>query len=180
MPSFFEIAILKLKAFGFFKFLLPFILTAAIIYGLLRKSQLFGEPDKNVAVNATIAFTVSLFVWAAPIILGIDIERNLAAFWIQGLSVSLIIIVGLMLASMFFPPDLAKQLTEHMKGKNWFWAGLIIVGIFVGGVLLLTSGLYVVLFPKGTGVALSSDIFITLGVLIILGLIIGWIAQVGK
>lgn len=179
MPTFFETAILKLQSLGFFTFLLPFILTAAIIYGGLRRAQLFGEPERNVAVNAVVAFVISLFVWAAPIILGIDIETKLSAFFIQGFSVSLIVIIALVLAGMFFPPDLAKSLSDRIKTPV-FWGGIIIVALIVGGVILVSSGLATVLFPKGIGINFSSDLVVSMAVLIALVVSVAFIVRAAK
>ncbi len=179
MPTFFETAILKLQSLGFFTFLLPFILTAAIIYGGLRRAQLFGDPDKNVAVNAIVSFVISLFVWAAPIILGIDIETKLSAFFIQGFSVSLIVIIALVLAGMFFPPDLAKNLSDKIKAPV-FWGGIIIVALIVGGVILVSSGLATVLFPKGIGINFSSDLVVSMAVLIALVVSVAFIVRAAK
>lgn len=160
MSSVFEIAILKLQALGFFQFLLPFILTSAIIYGGLRRAQLFGDADKTVAVNAVIALVVSLFVWAAPIILGINVEAKLSTFFIQGFSVSLVVLFGLIFASMFFEPDIAKRLSEKMK-SSYFWGAVIVVALITGIVILVSSGLATILFPKGIGVKLSSNVIVT-------------------
>lgn len=176
MPTFFEIAIQKLQELGFFKFLLPFILTAAIIYGGLRRAQLFGDPDKNIAVNGIIAFVISLFVWAAPVILGIDIEAKLTSFFIQGFSVTLIALIALVLAGFVFPPDLAKSLGDRIKAGA-FWGGVIIFFLIVGGVILVSSGLATVLFPK---ITIPSDIFITLAVLILLAVGIAVIVRTAK
>lgn len=177
MPTVFEIAILKLQGLGFFQFLLPFILTAAIIYGGLRRAQLFGESEKNVAVNAVVAFVISLFVWAAPIILGIDIETKLSAFFIQGFSVSLIVLIALVLAGMFFPPDLAKNLSEKMK-SSVFWGGIIIVALIVGGVIMVSSGLATIIFPRGIDISFSSTFFSTILVLAVFVAIIAVIIRV--
>ncbi len=155
MVSFFENAILKLQELGFFQFFLPFLLTAAIVYGGLRRAQLFGDPDKNIAVNGIVAFVISLFVWAAPIILGVDIESRLSAFFIQGISVSLIVLFGLIISSMFFPPDLAKNLSDRVKTPI-FWGGIVIVALIIFIVILISSGLASVLFPRGVGVSISS------------------------
>ena len=179
MPTFFETAILKLQSLGFFQFLLPFILTAAIIYGGLRRAQLFGESEKNVAVNAIVAFVISLFVWAAPIILGIEIEAKLSSFFIQGFSMSLIVLVALVLAGMFFPPDLAKSLGDKIKAP-YFYGAIIIVALIVGGVILVSSGLATVLFPKGIGVKVSSDVFISIAVIIALVVSVAVIVRVAK
>ncbi|MBI1978645.1 MAG: hypothetical protein HYS62_01125 [Candidatus Aenigmarchaeota archaeon] len=179
MPTFFETAILKLQGLGFFTFLLPFILTAAIIYGGLRRAQLFGEPERNVAVNAVVAFVISLFVWAAPIILGIDIETKLSAFFIQGFSVSLIVLIALVLAGMFFPPDLAKSLSDKFKGPA-FWGIIIVTALIVGVVILVSSGLSTVLFPKGIGINLSSDLVLSVVALLVLVGIIAVIVRAAK
>ena len=179
MATFFEIAILKLQSLGFFTFLLPFILTAAIIYGGLRRAQLFGEPERNVAVNAIVAFVISLFVWAAPIILGINIEAKLSSFFIQGFSVSLIVLIALVLAGMFFPPDLAKSLGDKIKAP-YFYGAIIIVALIVGGIILVSSGLATVLFPKGIGVKVSSDVFISIAVIIALVVSVAVIVRVAK
>ena len=179
MPTLFETAILKLQSLGFFQFLLPFILTAAIIYGGLRRAQLFGEPEKNVAVNAIVAFVISLFVWAAPIILGVNIEAKLSSFFIQGFSVSLIVLIALVLSGMFFPPDLAKSLGDKIKAP-YFWGGIIIVALIVGGIILVSSGLSTVLFPKGIGVKVSSDVFISIAVIVALVVSVAVIVRAGK
>ena len=179
MASFFETAILKLQELGFFKFFLPFLLTAAIIYGGLRRAQLFGDPDKNIAVNAVVAFVISLFVWAAPIILGIDIEAKLSSFFIQGFAVSLIVLFGLILAGMFFPPDFAKSLSERIKAP-FFWGGIVVVALIVFGVILVSSGLSTLLFPRGIGVGIPSGTFGTIAVLLVLVVSIFVIVKVAK
>ena len=56
-----EIVLINLEKMGFFAFL-PFILTAAIFYGLLRRSKLFGEPEKNIVVNAVISLVAAFMV----------------------------------------------------------------------------------------------------------------------
>ncbi len=173
--AFFEDAILQLQSLGFFKFFLPFILTAAIFYGGLRRAKLFGEPETNVAVNAIVAFAISLFVWAAPIILGVDIESKLSAFFVQGFSVTLVVLVALVIAGMFFPPDLAKSLGEKMKAP--FWGAVVIVSLLIGVVILVSSGLGTILFPglDNFGDMFSSNTFISI---VIILLVIGSIFMI--
>ncbi|MBI2084111.1 MAG: hypothetical protein HYT70_00650 [Candidatus Aenigmarchaeota archaeon] len=179
MPTFFETAVLKLNELGFFKFLLPFILTAAIIYGGLRRSQIFGDPDRNVAVNAVISFVVSLFVWATPIILGVDIQTRLTAFFVQGFVVSLVVLFGLLIAGMFFPPDLAKSLGEKIK-SGYFWGAIIILSFLVIGVVAVSSGLATVMFPEGVGAGIPSDLFISAGIILLLVVSVAFIVQTAK
>jgi ABC-type nickel/cobalt efflux system permease component RcnA len=116
----FETVILKMRDLGMFQFLLPFMLTATIFYGLLRKSKIFGEEFRAITVNAVVALVAAFMVWAAPIILGVNIETGLAAFFLQGMSATLILLVGLMMTSMFFPPDLAaeaRRVQETWRGS---------------------------------------------------------------
>ena len=61
-----ENVIIRLNQLRFFAFL-PFILTAAVMYGLLSRSKIFGEPEKNTAINASIALVSAFLVWAYPI-----------------------------------------------------------------------------------------------------------------
>ena len=89
MTSPFDTAIQKMAELGLFKFLFPFMLTAAVFYGLLRKSQIFGDSEKNVAVNAIVALVAGFMVWSYPIIAGIDITLQLANFFMEGLVGSL-------------------------------------------------------------------------------------------
>jgi hypothetical protein len=163
----FDSAIRSLQELGFFKFLLPFILSAAIFYGLLRKTQLFGPPEKNTAVNATIALTASFFVWSMPVILGVDIETQLAAFFVQGMGVTLVAMVGLLLAGMFLPPDLPKTLSE--KFKSGAWMGIIIIGaLLIVFILLVSSGLYKIFAPQGFTFRMSGESLNTIGVVLLL------------
>ena len=167
MKTPFDTAILTLQKLGFFKFLLPFMLSAAIFYGLLRKTQLFGPPEKNTAVNATIALTASFFVWSMPIILGLDIETQLSAFFVQGMTVTLVSMIGLLIGGMFLPPDLPKVISEKMKSGVGI-SIIIIGGMILAVILLISSGLFKVFSPTGFGFKLPSETLSTIGVLVLL------------
>lgn len=164
----FDTAILKMHELGVFQFVMPFMLSSAIFYGLIRKSQIFGPPEKNVAVNAVVALVASFMVWAAPIIAGIDITTQLVSFFTQGMTATLVILVGLMIASMFFPPNLSEQLSKAFGEKGRVWGIIIVAALLVGGGVLFSSGLISVFFPEGVRIALSSDIFITVAILLLL------------
>lgn len=167
MTTPFDTVILRLKDLGFFQFLLPFILSAAIFYGLLRKSQLFGPPEKNTAVNATVALAASFFVWAWPILMGINIETQLSAFFMQGMSVTLVVMLGLLLAGMFLPTDLPKTISEKLK-SGWLIGVIVVGGIILVAILLISSGLYQVFAPKGFVFKLAGETLSTIGVIVLL------------
>jgi hypothetical protein len=145
------------------------MLTAAVFYGLLRKSQIFGEPDRNVAVNAIVALVAGFMVWSYPIIAGIDVTLQLANFFMEGLVVSLVIMMGLLIAGFVFPPDLPKTLGEKFKGGP-FWIAILVLGFILGGVVLVSSGLFGLFFPTQLlgGGGIDQDTLLTVGILIIL------------
>jgi len=169
MASPFDAAIQKMAELGLFKFLFPFMLTAAVFYGLLRKSQIFGNPDKNVAVNAVVALVAGFMVWSYPIIAGIDVTLQLANFFMEGLVVSLVIMVGLLIAGFVFPPDLPKTLSEKFHGGS-FWMFILVLGFILGTIVLVSSGLFSVFFPATTfgATGIDQDTLLTIGILIIL------------
>jgi len=182
MANPFELVILKLQALGFYGFLLPFILVAAIIYGLLRKSQLFGPPEKNVSINAVVALVASFMVWASPIIAGISIEEHLAKFFVQSMVATLVLMIAILMAGMVLPTDLPKFIGEKFGTKPSYIGVFIVAGIIIGLTLLVTSGLTGVFFPEG--IVISEDVLVGVGtiiaLLIVVGLIVVFTSREGK
>lgn len=176
MPDIFRPIILRLQEIGAFNFLFPFLLTSAIIYGLLRKSKVFGDPEKNVAVNSVIALVAAFMVWAFPIMQGIDVEAQLSTFFAQGLFVSLSLMFALMFFSMV-APDPSAALGKFVQNRE---VAVIVVAIIVGIFIFLTSGLFNLIIPKETLAGIPSDILLGLGVILIALLPLFWIATSGK
>lgn len=164
----FETVIKNLQELGFFQFLLPFLLTAAIFYGLLRRSKVFGPPEQNIAVNAIVALIAAFFVWAYPILVGVDVETQFAKFMFQSTVAILVFVVGLMIASMFFPEDLPRQIGERLKGAKG--VGIVVVaGVLIGFAVLLSSGLTGIVLPDiAIGGGLTPDTILTLVVIVVL------------
>lgn len=152
MVSAMETALIKLQELGFFTFILPFLLVAAIFYGLLRKSQVFGKPEENIAVNAIVALIAGFMVWAYPIIgaasAGVDVERLLSEFFFKSTMITLVVMLGLLIAGMFMPPDLPSKIGEKLgTGKG---LPIILVGsILVVGVAAAASGVLDLFIPAG-------------------------------
>lgn len=184
MATPFEIVITKLQSLGAFQFLFPFMLTAAIFYGLIRKSKIFGKPEENVAVNAVVAIVAAFMVWASPILLGINIEKSLAAFFLQSISMMLVIVVGLLITGMFFPEDLAAELGKKLLGGKG--AGIVVVfGILIATGVLVSSGLVNLIIPGGIsapqlGPGLSEETILTLSVIIILAISVAAVVGIGS
>jgi len=161
----FTTTIEKLRVTGFFEFLLPFMLTAAIFYGLLRKSQIFGPPERNVAVNAIVALTAAFMVWSYPVLAGVSFVDKFPVFFVQAMSAMLVMLVGLLITSMLVPPDLPSKIMEKIGGKMWI---ILVFGILVGGGILVSSGLINVFFPTGpTFGGVSEDVVLTVSVVIL-------------
>ena len=166
MADLFTAVIQRLRDIGAFTFLFPYMLTTAIFYGLLRKSQVFGKPEENAAVNAVVAMIAGFMVWAYPIIAGVNIETQLAYFFTQGVIVMLVFIFTLLIVGMFLPPDLPKHLSEGiLKGNKQ--AAIILVGLAFAFLIVITSGLWSAVFGPEM-ISISNDIFITIVVIIIL------------
>jgi hypothetical protein len=166
-------AILYLKTIGFFNFLLPFMLSAAIFYGLLRKSKIFGDPDKNITINGVVSLVAAFMVWSYPIIAGVSVETELSKFFMQATSATLVIMIGLIITSMF-TEDLMKKLGETL-GKTGY-GGILVMGILIGVGILISSGLIGVFIPGGIGGTsfyLSSDLVNIIVIMVLLVATIG-------
>jgi hypothetical protein len=169
-----EVTIQKMRELGFFQFILPFIMTSAIFYGALRKSQIFGDPDKNVTVNGIVALVAAFMVWSYPIIAGVNIETQLATFFTHGMIATVAIMLGLIVSSMFMPPNLPEFLGKKFQtGRGW--SIILIVSILVGVIVLISSGLIGVLLPQGISLG-GEGSGEWIGVAIVLGAMLGSVA----
>jgi FtsH-binding integral membrane protein len=171
----FAMTVIKLKEMGFFHLLL-YILSSAVFYGLLRKTQIFGPPERNVAVNATVSFVAAFMVLAVPILRGIDVVSQFEMFFIQSLSAILIMMVGVLFAGMVFPPDLPGHLSK-VFGKGGFWSVVLVGGIIVGLVVLVSSSMTDIFYPEK--LAIPEDVLITIGVVIILAITVVLVSALG-
>lgn len=171
MASPFELVITRLQNIGAFQFLFPFMLTAAVFYGLVRKSKIFGEPEQNVAVNAIVALVAAFMVWAYPVLVGVNVEKELATFFFNASISILTVVVGLMIAGLFFKPDLAEQISSKFRTGKLFGV-VLLFGILVGGGVAISSGLVNVFFPPIIMLNISEDVLITTALLVILAVIL--------
>lgn len=191
MPDVFTIVIKKLQELGAFNFLFPFMLTTAIFYGLLRRSKIFmmtkkeyvtidretkekKEYDVEVgsAVNAVVAVIAGFMVWAYPILTGVNVERHLSVFFMQGAIVTLIFVIALMILGMFMKPDLSEQLHEILfKDGKLGLSAILIISIGIGVLVFVTSGLMgLITGPVVARIDLNNDTvltIVTLGLLIL-------------
>jgi len=166
MADIFVPIINKLQEIGALNFLFPYILTTAIFYGLLRKSKIFGEPEKNVAVNAVVSLVAAFMVLAYPIASGVSVEGLLPPFFMQALVVILMFMVSLMIVGMFLPPDLPAILQKELFKGNKV-AAIVVVACLISLYILFLSGLGNVFLGPDTFQRMSID-WETIGVIILL------------
>ena len=130
----FENAIVMLQNFGFFQVVLPFLLVFAVLYGILSKSAIFGDPaDKeNVrTINAIIAFVGGfIVVTATPVVEAINNLVPQASFL-------LIILLLMMLSMAFFGINVAGLESER---KWWKWIPAIILAVIFLGIVDTSTG----------------------------------------
>ncbi|MDI6721770.1 MAG: hypothetical protein QMD85_05230, partial [Candidatus Aenigmarchaeota archaeon] len=125
----------------FYGFLLPWIFTFAIIYGLLIKTNLFGD-KVNRQVSVALAFVIAFFVT------GIG-GPQLAAFFTNLFGGASVFLAGI-LVLVIFTSLLANKKEESFLHKSWIpIAAVILIGIalfiastggeFLGGQIFIDS-----------------------------------------
>jgi len=163
----FQLITERLVDLGVFSFFLPWVITAAVMWGLLKRSKIFDP-----TINAILSIAVSFFVWGYLAQTAFEIGAPLAAFITQGFVLMLVFVFGLVGSSMFYP-KFSETLIEVFKSSWIIW---LFLGLFVG-VLFFTSGLHEVLFYGSTGTGIQADVQ---GMIIMLAaLIIGILILVG-
>jgi len=159
MPDLFRPIAEKLIELGFLGFFLPWLITAAIFWGLLKKSKLFD----SIIINTILALSASFFLWGYLIgPTAIEIGGPLSIFMAQVSVLILVIVFGLVAASMFYP-DLSKTLGETFKTRS---AMYIMIALFFG--LFFTSGLYRILIPEDVFTGSQGDVYTLILILAIM------------
>ena len=115
----FEGIISFMRELGFFKVLIPFLLSFVLIYAILDKTKILGtedgKPDGSPkrSLNSIVSFTVAIFVIGSQAVVGI-INQALANIVV----VILLVVFFLMTVSIFLKEgqvDLAKDYKGWMK-----------------------------------------------------------------
>lgn len=104
----------------FYGFLLPWIFTFAIVYGLLSKIDLFGKESKKAGkVNVALAFVIAFFVTGAA-------GPQLAAFFINLFGGASVYLAGILVIILFL------AMLGYTEFKHTIYViVVIIIGIFL-------------------------------------------------
>jgi uncharacterized membrane protein len=141
MPDIFEPVIRKLFDIGFGN-VIVFFLSSAILYAILRKSKILGESE---VINGTVALITAFLVgfWF-PVFTGFTLANSMAAFFSQSIAILIFLIVGFLMASIFYP-DMTGMLTEQFKRRT-----ILSVMIALAIVLFITSGMISTMWSLAT------------------------------
>jgi len=171
MTNIFQPVVQKLIDLGFYEFFFPWLITAAIFYGLFRKSKILGESP---VLNGVVALSIAFLIFGFPVIAGFSLALPISSFFTQTTAIILFIMMGLLMASMFVP-DLRDFLGKAFTRRTILWEMLAI-----GLAIFITSTLVTVFWSQagkpvaaGAPPAPSTDIItLTAGVIIFIVLLI--------
>ena len=166
------------KAQGVFEFYLPFVLMFAIFYGLLSKSKVFGDEDKERRVrniNVVISIVAALFVMVSPV--GVSLTVFFGTFFTQTMVVLTTMLCFVLIFYMIIPhasvDDVLKDPSKYVKYLLPF-ALLAVLAIFFGsgapeifGIKLGGAGGFSL-----PGINLSSQDILTIALILVFLLIV--------
>ena len=154
MANPFQILVANLNGIGFFDFLLPWIFTFAIIWGLLLKTKVLGD---NMRVNGVVSIVVAFFIigFGGP---------ALGSFFTTLFGLAVVIIAGLLVALLF----LGMGGWDFSKVADPKILGAIIIGIAV--IVFFTAA-------GSIGIGISSGAIQIIFVIIILAIAIAFITK---
>lgn len=173
------------KDAGIFAFYLPFLITFALLYGLLNRVAIFGPAGRVTnSLNVIIAFSVSLFVIGfTPA--GITLSGFFGQFFQQVTITILTLIVGIialvLLGETLGPYEKgvdAQGRVVPLKSRGFEfgkYTALVLVLVIIG--VFINSGGLVALGLTGGGIipGLSTQDMAILAFIILTGLLVYWV-----
>jgi hypothetical protein len=173
-----------LQQVGFFQYVLPFLLTFAIVYGVLEKINLLGktddqgnrEGDAGKKVHAIVALSIAFFVTVFT-----PAGTSLATFFTNyfgGLSVALVGVLGaLVLYGLVFGKSPSDGDNFPSKAVTWLVL-LIAVAIFLGwgglGFLFPGAGIEWLELPGWTSAEL-----VAIAIIVAVVIFLAWVLDIG-
>jgi len=142
------------KEFGIFQFYLPFMISFAIIYGILSKVKLFGGEKLGRNVNLIVSGVLSLFlIGYTPV--GISLAEYFGSVF-TGTILVVVTILGSLMILYMLGQLVGIEVPVKGAGKKWAVLLLLLAVILAVGVFASSGGLS--FFPGFTlpGVTLPS------------------------
>ncbi len=119
-----------LRGLGFFDFLLPWIFTFAVVYGLLMVVKIFGDDKLNQKISATIALVAAFFATAFA-------GRAMAMFFASLFGNAVIILAGILVIGLLLAMVGIKFNQDDKLGLKR--KSVMIVLIIIGIILFIAS-----------------------------------------
>ncbi|NCN39412.1 MAG: hypothetical protein GW914_03465 [Candidatus Aenigmarchaeota archaeon] len=142
----------SLFKYGVYEFYLPFLLTFAIFYALIRRTRVFGGDKVANNISTLVSLVAALYVMAFSPFAG-SISTFFATFF-AGTSVVLVVILSLlMITMMLFGPFWTKFGDMEWWGKH-LWV-FVIIGLLITLSLFAASGggkLFGLIIPPNFGI----------------------------
>lgn len=115
---------------GIYSYVLPFLISLAFIYALMRKAKVFESP----LVAGVVSLSIALLIFAFPVLVGINLAKPFSAFFTQ-LTIVMILIGMVLLVAALFIPNVAEMIRGRAKNV------VIAIAIFSIIIVFFTSGL---------------------------------------
>lgn len=160
-----------LKQQGVFEIYLPFLLTFAIFYGLLRKMNLFGSDATANKIVALISGVAAAYVMIFSPVAG-PISQFFAKFFTQASVTLVVLLVLAMITAMFLWSPFMKP-DQKWDLKNYL-PFAILVGFLLVIAMFVSSGgidLFGRIIPPGINIS-GEDLALIFLVLITIGIIV--------
>jgi hypothetical protein len=122
----FEDIMLALRSLGFYDFLLPWLFTFAVVYGLLSVTKIFG--DKTPRIATALALVIAFFVTGYS-------GQMLSNFFTNLFGGATMIIAGILVVLLF--ATMVGFKSENMKDMKRM--GVLVILLIIGIVLWLLS-----------------------------------------
>jgi len=164
MTNPFELVVRQLLSLGFYDFLFPFIITATIVFGLLKKSKILSE---SWVINGVVSLSIAFMIFGFPVIVGVSLASPFSTYFTQITVFVLVFVMGLLLASFFYP-DLTGMLLKQVTRRSSMYVMIAIAIAF-----FITSGMVNIFFPPakattpGTPAGTPTDVILIAAAVVI-------------
>lgn len=155
---------------GVINFLVPFLLSFTFFFVLFERIKL----STSKILNAVMSFSIALLIFIFPLVSGIDISIALSYFLAQAFSFIFVFVVGMLIASLFYP-DFPQKLSYFFRTRSVLFG---MIGLVIA--LFVTSGLLTLIFQsysaptqktydrEGFGVAIIVALLLIFAVLLLI------------
>jgi hypothetical protein len=135
----FEDLLLTGKQVGIFDFYLPFVLSFAVVYGILRKAKIFGEDKVGRTVDLILSVILSLFV-----IGGTTVGATIATFFgtmFTGTVMLIVTLLGTIMVLYVLGKTVGITIPGKQGEKKWAVALIAITLLLAAGIFASSGGL---------------------------------------